>query len=217
MKNILFFTLLVLVSCKTDIVIEEGFRLVELSADEISVEDAFVEMYEPDNYGVRNFGDRVEISTYNGTSGGSPFIVRSFIAFDLDLPEDAVVEEAMLSLFSCSSAGFGDGHRNEGDNSAVISRVTDSWEEMEVTWNTQPRVSLQNTITLASSSSAFQDYTNIDLSDLLQDHVNSGASQFSISLASVEETPYRSLLFCSSEVEDESRRPTLSVKYQTAK
>jgi len=69
-------------------------------------------------------------------------------------------------------------------------------------------------VILGSSETPDQDYTNIDVTDLVSDMIEQGNFGFIIKLE--DESPSHALLFCSSDHQDESKYPQLEICYSLA-
>ncbi len=161
-----------------------------------------------------NFGIHPDILASAWTYGGIPGVLRTLIEFDLSvIPNGAAIISADLSLFfNPTSANAG--HSNlSGPNTSILQRVTSSWDEMTVTWNTQPTTTTGNEVTLAQSISNTQDYPDIDVTALVQDMVNNPSTSFGFMIRLITESYYRSLLFASSDNADSTNWPKLEICY----
>jgi hypothetical protein len=170
-----------------------------------------------DNYPTAssNYGTSIHNSAFciDGASGGVNSN-RAVINFDLTyIPSGATITSAKLNLYGKGAMGTLPG--NIGTNNAsLIQRVTSSWTENGVTWNTQPTITNQNEVTLPHTSNSMQDYLNTDVTDLVQDMVDNGNYGFMLKL--INETVNNALLFCSSDDANFSKHPTLEVCYEMA-
>jgi len=108
--------------------------------------------------------------------GGSTFVtIRSFLQFDLSsIPTRSFVNWARLSLFAVG--------QNFGSNTSLLRRITSSWDPATVTWNTQPSTAVRGTVRLPMSTSAQEDYKNINVTNLLQVMVDSPNTSFGFAL-----------------------------------
>jgi PKD repeat protein len=147
--------------------------------------------------------------TYGGVEG----IGRSFIQFDLpDLPDSYSNFRATLNLFyDYSSQHVGHG----GDNISKLQRITEDWNEFGIDWYNQPSVSEVNTVLIPASTNTYQDYPNIDVTDLVADMYENPTNSFGLRLSLLEESIYRSMILASSDHPDESIRPYLVISYDT--
>ena len=163
-----------------------------------------------------NFGTLEEITSVAWTwysGGGSDGAFRTLIDFsDLQLiPQGTKVTYAYLSLFgkpSSLSAPQG----NYGDNSCYVQRVTSTWDELAVTWNTQPTTTTANQVTLPGSNGVTFNYDVIDLNitSLVQDIINQPpASRYGFLIRLQTEAYYRSIIFASSDYSVAAKHPKL--------
>lgn len=148
--------------------------------------------------------------TFNGPSG----VTRAVMDFDLSsIPVGATVSSATLYLYAWNSnTGLGAHSDLSGSNAGWLQRVTESWNESVVTWNTQPTSTTINEVSVPGTSNPAQDYA-LNVSALVQDMVNDPANSHGFLLRLQNEDYYRRLNFCSSDHTDAARRPTLSVTY----
>jgi len=145
-------------------------------------------------------------------------IRRSLIEFDLSsIPAGSEIQDATLSLyFNPQSAEipstFGHSQR-DGSNRSILSRITSSWSEDEVTWNNQPSISTDNQIIVKASDAADEDY-QIDVKNLIEDMVDNPSESFGFMYNLENEDYYRAMIFASSDHENESLHPKLEITYQ---
>jgi PKD repeat protein len=174
-----------------------------------------------------NDGKDAYINTYNNYSNGShqSFIAaawtyegtfgvrRSFIQFPLpELPESYTNFKAFLNFYyDYSSPHVGHG----GDNESKLERITSAWTDYDIDWDNQPTVSTENAVILPTSETSYQDYPDIDVTQLLLDMYEYPLNSFGFRLSLVEEDIYRSMIFASSNHPDEIIRPSLVIRYDT--
>lgn len=177
--------------------------------------DAFVEDYPFNDYPNKNWGGSEEWSAISWTAYGTPFVVRSFIDFNFEIiPADAVIVNAKLSLYAHGNDLHKMGHDPlTGSNACYLQRVISEWDEYLVTWNTQPLTTEENQVMLPESVSTMQNYTDIDVTGLVQDIHNHPQESFGFMLRLIEEEGYRRMFFASSDVEDPAKRPKLEIHY----
>ncbi len=162
-----------------------------------------------------NFGETPKFLASGWTHSGEPGINRAFLDFDLSvIPENATITEARLNLyFVCLEPNFF-GHT--GENDAYLRLITEPWEEDQITWNNQPQTSGEQSLYLPVSSEPYMDYTNIDVTGLIQNLYSNPESYFGIMMRLINENPYRCILFASSDYTDTiSMRPMLEITYTT--
>jgi alpha-tubulin suppressor-like RCC1 family protein len=145
--------------------------------------------------------------------------------FDLAwIPADAVILEAKLLLYSMQPQP-NDDYRHVNfkikrntiykSNASYLERITTSWTESEVTYNTQPATSTTNRIILPDANTYDQNYLDIDVTAMVKDMVNNPAGSFGFMLRLVNELKYSRMAFCSREHTDSARHPKLVIKYST--
>jgi hypothetical protein len=154
-----------------------------------------------------------DICAVSWTSGGEPFISRTIFQFDLSaLNPDCKILSARLSLYSNPGTHHYQG--NQGQNECYLRRITEPWQEATVTWNTQPAATSQNQVYLPQSTDPFQDYPEIDVTQLVQDMVLDPENSHGFMLRLITEETYRSLVFASSDHVDPEQWPELEIIYR---
>lgn len=161
-----------------------------------------------------NFGTHVDFAGIAWTNGGTPTSCRGLIEFDLtSIPSTATITSAYLSLYSYNSPYNGSHSTLNGPNDCVLQRITSSWNENTVTWDTQPTTTTLNQVTLATSTSSIQNYPNIDVTNMVKDMHANPSSNFGFLLKLNTESYYRRMIFGSSDNTDPNLRPKLVVNY----
>lgn len=169
-----------------------------------------------DNYNTsnNNYGTAIQGATFciPGASGGYNKN-RAVIHFDLStIPANATVISATMNLYATGPLGTLQGHTGT-NNSAYLQRITSSWTEMGVTWNTQPTYTTTNQVTLPASTSSTQDYLNINVLALVQDMINNPGSSDGFLLQLVNDVNTNALLFYSRDCGIPAKVPQLSITY----
>ncbi len=153
------------------------------------------------------------------THGGTFANIRSIIEFNLSsIPSGSIVNSAYLSLYAIDNT-YGQGYHSTsgGSNAGWLERIINPWSETTVTWNNQPSTTTQNRVAISASTSPTQDYTNIDVTALIQDIISNPNAGYGIMLKLQDEvTTYRRLNFCSSDHPNSLKRPKLVVTYSPA-
>jgi cysteine-rich repeat protein len=172
------------------------------------------------NYGTQS------LSAGAWTSSNTEHFIRGLVAFDLSqIPKDAVIDQATLSLYSDTkvrlygqgtSNGLQPGHSTlSGSNDFFVRRIVSPWTEMGVTWKTQPSVTTTHQVRAPSSTSVSQDYDNLNVTDLVRDMVADPQNSHGFMLQLATEVRYREVTFTSSEDVTPARRPKLVVVYKS--
>ncbi|MEN9335597.1 MAG: hypothetical protein RLZZ500_584 [Bacteroidota bacterium] len=161
-------------------------------------------------------GNSPELDAGAWTISGSPLTLRGLIDFDLSsLPTGAIVQSATLTLYNNPSAvnGYANGQHVHvsGSNESVLQRITSNWNE-DVAWNNQPTTTSQNEVTLPQDIDPYQDY-NLDVTNLILDEIANPNSSFGFLLKLKTESPYRILVFASSDHPNASLHPKLVITY----
>jgi len=102
-----------------------------------------------------------------------------------------------------------------GANTALLQRITEGWEEDDVTWNNQPQAHTVNQVTLAKSTSPTQDYLDIEVTNIVQDMVDNPSSNYGFLFRLETEEYYRRMCFAASNHTDPALRPTLVITYES--
>ena len=177
--------------------------------------DAWIEDYPFDDYRDRNFGNYPDFPALAWTASGSPVKVRSLIDFDLStIPQGTSIISAKLSLYHGIESGHGLGHSQlSGSNDAKLCLITEAWDESQVTWNSVPSYTEDNSVFIPASVDSAQDYTDINVTGLVQSQINNPDKYFGFMLMLNTEDAYRRLMFSSSDCEVDTLRPKLTIKY----
>lgn len=184
-----------------------------IQPDSVAGKDAVFGKIVPDN----NYGDIQDIHLYAWTQGGILNVNRVAIDFGLSIiPEGVVIDSAFLSLYFNSTSVYleaipVDGHY--GDNSFVIDKITEPWEENSITWNNQPSVSSEYQVYVEDTEDITSDFENIDISDIIIDSYKNPDSSFGLMLRHNVEEPYKVTFIASSDHPDKSKRPKLTIFY----
>jgi len=167
-----------------------------------------------------NYGTEARFYAEEWTSSGYRFACRSIIDFDLSqIPAGAKIVSAQLSLYADGSNQVSYATTNNSGyktNACYLERVTEPWTEMGVTYNNQPATTIQNRALLPESQTNNENYTNMNVTALVQDMVNDPAESFGLMLLLLTEGyPYAQMSFCSREDPNAGLRPKLVVTYST--
>lgn len=183
---------------------------VRLKNDPESIKDAYLRSLDADV----NRGNHPEIIARAATNAGSSNVVRSIFDFDFSIiPENATILSANLTLYSLNSQSNGahvfyDG----GINEAEILRVIEPWEELNVTFNNQPATTETNKSNLEASIEPIQNYY-VNMTEMMIDYWEDSNNSYGFLIKQKEEIPYSSLVFSSSDNDNEVIRPNMEVCY----
>src|SRR5258706_719913 len=198
------------------LILNNGFAQItlDLKQDACSGKDAIIADCVPCGYDNMNFGAADELAAIAWTYSENSSNERGLMQFDLStIPQSANIISAYLSLLHNPNPASGNpGHSQlSGLNDGLLQRITSTWDESTVTWNTQPTITNQNEVNLPASTSSTQDYLNINVTALVQDMLNNPAQSFGFMLRLVNETYYRSLMFASSDHSNLALHPLLMI------
>lgn len=170
--------------------------------------ETFVYSYYPNTPGIGTTNLLAAAWTHNGT----PSTARSLLKFDFLIPAGATVRSAKLSLYAASphpnSGNLIDAHYGTS-NAMAVQRVTSVWNATNVTWNSQPSTTTVNQVVLPNSTSASQNDTDIDVTQLVKDMQQYGNNGFSLKL--INEIHYNSRQYFSSYHSDPAKHPKLVI------
>lgn len=159
-----------------------------------------------------NYGEWPEVKTNAWTWDGTPGYQRSLIKFDLSsVPDGAIIESAALSLYALDEPST---QYHSGVNETFIQRITSEWDENIVTWSTQPTTTTTNEVTLATSTSEYENYLDVDVKALIEDMLADPSHSFGFMFRLENEDIYRRMSFASSDNETVSKHPELEICYK---
>ncbi len=170
----------------------------------------------------KNYGSDKDVKALAWSFEGNAGEKRSLIKFNLkEIPEDAHIISAYLSLYANRESGDANkkGHTfiYTNSNECLIQRVTEPWDENTVTWNTQPKVTSTNEVVLHKSEYSFQDYENIDITQLVKDILENPDNNFGFMISVKDASLYKCLIFASSDNPNPDLHPKLVVNYTAGK
>ncbi len=153
--------------------------------------------------------------TFN--NGSSPYFsgewqtptqeVQSLMQFDLSsVPANSIIVSAQLTL-----TGYNHWPPSGSDNSCYLQKLTSSWEESTVTWNTRPGYTATSQIGIAPSTSSTQNYT-MDVKSWVSDWVNGISTNYGFILKRQTSTFLGALAFNSRDCTDPTKRPKLVIQ-----
>jgi hypothetical protein len=174
--------------------------------------DAAIGYHDNYNTSSNNYGKAIQNAAYTlpGAQGGLNEN-RALIHFDLNkINKEKKIKAIKLNLFALGDSKNGLFHRGS-QNSAYITRITENWNENTVTWDNQPKNTLENKVVLSNSSSNNQDYTNIDVTQLFIDILST--NNYGIKLMLAEEKLENALFFASLNSGDSTKFPFIEIEY----
>lgn len=187
---------------------EEVHYVFSNQPDGAAGKDAVISSIVPDN----NYADLPDIMLYAWTQGGVLNVNRTVIDFGLsDIPPDARIDSAYISLYFNTTSEYGSEH--VGETSFIIKRATSDWDESTVTWNSQPSTTATHQVTVNGATQPTQDFPHINISSLIQDYISNPQSSYGFLLKLVNEDPFKILLLASSDHSDGNLRPKIEVYY----
>ncbi len=182
--------------------------LLTLQPDSIKGKDALISYYSPNT----NFGNHISMHPDCWTIGGNLDIIRGLIQFDLSsLPTGVSIDSAFLCFYFALDPLFSR-TEHQGENYMLLQRIIEPWQENTVTWSNQPNVDVNHTVWINKFIDPRQDYTNIDVTNLVRDIIANNKN-YGFMLRLSDETPYKITLIASSDNPDSSKHPKLVVYY----
>jgi len=129
-----------------------------------SVKDAYINIVneEPD-------ATRPSLIASVWTHGGEFGTGRSLIGFDFsELRQNFVILEARLNLYHNPTSAHVGHSTLGGDNTGVIFRIIESWNENTVTWANQPATTNTNAIIIPAPETDDADFLDIDITSIIK-------------------------------------------------
>lgn len=189
---------------------------ITLQPDAVAGKDAEIFSCVSCGYSVRNFGTKRDFNAVAWTKNGSQSNIRSLIEFNLSsIPANATITDARLNLYFNPTSEEGKHVQIWGSNKSYLQRITSSWSESTVTWNTQPTTTTLNQVSLPATTTSTQSMLNINVKQLIIDSRNNPSSSFGFMLKLQHEKSFKKLIFASSDNPDASIRPKLVITYTT--
>jgi hypothetical protein len=172
--------------------------------------------------GGNNYSTLRYLVAQSWTNGG--FNQDQYIMLDFDLssiPAGATITEAKLNMYSDTTRTIngspGKGHfQTSGENSAFLRRITSAWTASTVSYNTKPSTDNVNQVNIPSTTSASQAYS-IDVTALVKDEHANESLYHGFMIGMNDLSPYRQVVFYSSNCEFPELTPELNVTYTIKK
>ena len=175
-------------------------------------EDAAIDDYNPGN----NYPNEIEYNSCAWTISGTPVIWRDLFKFNLPCElAQTTIQSAHLSLFYAAQNNYGNTTHSSltSSNESVLQRITSSWSENTATWNNQPSFTVVDQVVLPQSISGTQDYTNIDVTNMVRVMINNNNQNYGFMIKLTNENYYSRLIFASGDNPDIGKHPLLEVCY----
>lgn len=157
-----------------------------------------------------NFAHEQTLMPYAWTPLGAEANIRVLLDnFGISkIPANATITYALLLM--CRDTNYTNPYHS-GDNAMIIQRITSSWEENTVTWNTQPLTTTTNEVIVPATISPDQNF-NIDITNLVTDMIQDPNSYgFMIKLQT--EDPYRQVVLASNDHISNTFHPKIELCY----
>jgi len=126
--------------------------------------------------------------------------------------DSVFIIEARLSLYFANNEATPQTHY--GDNEALLQRVIEPWDEHNVTWYNQPQATQENQVSIPASTDPEQDYTDIDVTALIQIMCAEPENSHGLLFRLETEEMYRRMMFASGDYEIPELWPRLFVIYE---
>lgn len=183
-------------------------KCVELKAGNDNAKDAIIHSKSTNV----NRGNVDYIASAAWTNSGIDAVYKTLLQFDLPVLEDNQrVKYAGLNLYFTDELNYFN-QKQYGENKSYISRITEDWNESVVTWDNSPNIDENSEVTVEQSVTAYQNYTNIDITDIIISSYAEG--NFGFLIYPEKQDPYNNLYFASTEFNDPFYRPMLKVCYE---
>ena len=148
------------------------------------------------------------VAGWVGPIGG--YSQRSFLHFNMSaIPLGATITHASLDLYADPNSV---GHIGSYDF-FIHKVIANTWNENTLSWSSMPILGPPSTSVMAQFPPPYKDFTNIDVTNIIQDIVNNPPN-LGIGLQLVNESPFRRAIFASNNHPDSSLCPRLTVIFQ---
>ena len=166
-------------------------------------------------------GNGTEIQIADWTFGNcGRGTIRSVIRFRAlnAIPDSAIILSASLKLFGIPYGLNPPGNSTYPTspypltNEGWVRRITSTWAESSISWNTQPTATPVNQVAMPATSMQWNQDLTVDVTSLVNDIRTSGANEgFQLSLQ--QEQYYRSRYYATSDHPDATKWPELIIQY----
>jgi hypothetical protein len=199
---------------------EETEACLQFRIDSGCGEDTFVWYSGDDGYDneITNYSESQSMLVHAWTTNGLSDLGATLLQWKLEgIPEGAVITNAAISLYNDPTSPSFDGEHQiqYGDFQWKIKLIDAPWDGSFVTWNNQPSATEEGSILLNSPTGVNDDFTNIDVTSLIQTMLDNPEMYHGLKLQLTSDNPYQALVFASSEHPDPANHPVLKVCYST--
>ncbi len=151
------------------------------------------------------------------TYKGATMFKRTVMKFLLNnIPEKSQIVSAKLYLYSdptvTSTSAANGNSQLSGSNAFYIERITEDWDNNTVTWNNQPASTIDDRILFPASTSTTENI-QVDLTDMVQQWVDSPEQNFGIKMFLQTEVRYRARNYGSMDHANTAIHPKLVIEY----
>jgi len=164
-------------------------------AEETSSITPQADAYVYEKYPSNNYGSETSIKV-KSQSGSSKI---GYILFNLTIPSNSQILDAKLKIYNNVGGTY--------SAEVCVYRVTESWNENDVTWNSRPALGEEYDCKTINSAG----WWVFDITDLVQGWVNGSYENYGLALSSDSSTE---LQFYSKDYSDPSYHPVLEITYQ---
>lgn len=145
---------------------------------------------------------------------------RTLIHFDLSYIEPGTkVSSAIIELFSdptvTSSSAWDGNSQLGGSNAFFIEKVTQAWNESQVSWNTQPTTTTTGRIWIGPSSSPTENL-KVNITALVQEMIDNPTKNYGLKMRLESELKYRSRNYASEDHTNSAIHPKLVINFEKA-
>ena len=153
-----------------------------------------------------------ELAIYEWTNSGANVEGKGYISFDLsEIPSGSAITSAKLYLYGPTSSGWLP-QGNQGENEFLVQRVLSAWNQQTLTFNNAPAITENNQVLVPAVTTTWNADVTISVTSLVQDMIDEG-KPYGFCLSMFTKSPYRSVVFSTSEAADAVKRPKLVVTY----
>lgn len=204
-----------------------GYTKLVLQPGNKAGQDAWIE-YSPSDpgYATHNSGSIDQFRVMAWTANGIFYEVRSLIRFTelSQIPSTSTILTAKLFLYGIDEGSVhmpegnsyysGSPYNQYGPNDAYVRRVTSSWDESSVTWNTIPSFTSAGQGYIPPSTTQWNYNASADVTAIVKKLVRNPSQNYGFMLSLINEDIYHSMGFYSSEYSIAKKRPKLVVVFK---